>query len=209
LEQFGKETVEKFYGEPVFDKKGHINKYKMEKGVISYLHLFGEEPGIFKPHLNYHIFEDRTKKLKIDYLESIRKYWLKKLQYFDESLTAVDVHYSFRTTSRKVMHSIKYMSRPWSAADLAAIDDEKLKKLLILDLSGFHYMRFIGAMANKKYKDEMDLSEIQKECESKVGEKLTMKFVGPFDFDAWMAAGRLEEIDDGLYRVKKKVLPKL
>lgn len=204
LEKYGNEVIARHFGEPVFDAKGHVKRYKTTKGTISYLHLFGEEVGVFKPHLNYHIFEGKKETLKLskEKMDLIKKDWLSKLKHFDREISKVDIHYSFRDSAKKVMHSIKYMSRPWSAEDYNAIDDERLKKLLVVDLIGFQYVRFLGSMANRKYKDEMELSEIKQEYESKVHEKLIPLFVAPFDFVSW--GSRLEEIDDGFYRVLTK-----
>lgn len=201
-----KQTIEKFFGEPVFDKYGHVKKYKLEKGAIEYLHLFGETAGEFKPHVNVHIFEDKKARLKIEpcVLEAIKKYWLKRLVAItgDRKIESVDVHYSFRNNVKKNVHSIKYMCRPWSSADYAAVQDEALKKLLVLDLSGFVYVRFWGAMANCKYKDEMSLPEVKEQVESVVGEKLQFLFFAPTDIELWK--DKLIEISDGLYVVRNK-----
>ena len=98
------------------------------------------------------------------------------------------------------MHALKYMSRPWSHEDFEAVQDDNLKNLLVLDLSGFQYLRFWGALSNCRYKDEMDLSEIKTECESKVDEKLIMRFISPFNYDGWKS--QLEEIEEGFYRLR-------
>jgi hypothetical protein len=200
-----KRIIAKFFGIPQFDKHGHVKRYNLEKGAIEYLHIFGdEEAGVFKPHFNVHIFEEIGVKLKLDesVLNSIKSAWLKVLRVLKADLSAVDVHYSFSTGVKKNMHRVKYMSRPWSVEDYAAIVDDSLKELLLLDLSGFQYMRFWGAMANCRYRDEMELSEVVESCGNKAGERLIPLFVAPFDFGAW--AYCLEELDDGFYRIVKK-----
>ena len=204
LEKYGNEVIAKHFGEPVFDKLGHVKRYKIKKGIMSYLHLFGEEVGVFKPHLNYHVFEGKKETLKLtkEKMDLIKKDWLTKLKHFSRQINKVDIHYSFRDSAKKVMHSIKYMSRPWSVEDYNAIEDERLKKLLVVDLCGFQYVRFLGSMSNCKFKDEMELSEIKADFESKVHEKLIPLFFAPFDFVSWKS--RLEEIDDGFYRVLTK-----
>jgi hypothetical protein len=93
------------------------------------------------------------------------------------------------------------MCRPWSAADYAAVQDEALKKLLVLDLSGFVYVRFWGAMSNCRYKDEMSLPEVREQVESVVGEKLKFLFFAPTDVELWK--DKLLLLSDGLYKVKK------
>jgi predicted DNA-binding antitoxin AbrB/MazE fold protein len=207
LETATKETIEYFFGEPVFDRRGHVKKRKLTKGVMSYFHPFGDkERGVFKPHMNVHIFERKGEKMKIEkaVLDAMRAYWLKKLKAItgNEELSVVDVHYSFRMSAKKNMHAIKYMSRPWSAEDYAAIKDEELKKLLVIELKGFLYLRFWGSLANCKYKDEMSLPEIKKEVESVVGEPLKMLFVAPFDKEKW--ASKIDLIGDDLFRLKAK-----
>jgi len=205
LEKAAKETAEKFFGEPAFDKRGHVKRRQLKKGVIAYLHLFGDkEPGVFKPHMNMHIFEQKGEKMKLEkpFLDAIKAYWLKKLKAISgqEDLSAIDVHYSFRMSAKKNMHSIKYMSRPWSTDDYAAIKDDDLKRLLVVDMKGFSYMRFWGSLANCKYKDEMSLPEIKHEVESVVKEPLKMLFVAPFDEARWLP--RLDLMGEGLYKIK-------
>lgn len=204
LYKSAKEIIEKFFGVPIYDSKGHIKKYKLEKGALGYLHVFGETPGVFKPHINIHIIESKNCLLKLDagILEAIKKAWVKKLRKIDETLEVADVHYSFRNTPKKVMHAIKYMSRPWSADDFNAIEDESLQRLLAIEMSGFQYLRFWGAISACKYKDEMDLTDIQKEAERKIDEPLQPLFIAPFSLKAW--ENELQEIDSGFYRVKKR-----
>jgi hypothetical protein len=132
----------------------------------------------------------------------MNKYWLKKLQKFDSELEVVDTFFSFRIGPAKCMHALKYMCRPWSVVDYEAIEDEKLKEFLVIHLSGFHYLRFWGALADKRFKDEMSLPEVTAEAEIKVGEKLKMLFVAPFDQVMW--SGKIDLIADGLYRVRKR-----
>lgn len=199
-----KQTIEKFFGEPVFDALGHVKKYKLNKGVISYLHVFGETAGIFKPHINIHIIEEKNVILKLSpsILESIKKYWLKKLKKLDGSLDVADVHYSFRNTPKRVGHALKYMCRPWSAADLDSAP-ENIQKMLVMDMTGFQYLRYWGALSNCRYKDEIKPSEQAEEKESLIKEELIPLFIAPFDLKSW--ENKLEKIEDGFYRLKEKV----
>lgn len=199
-----KEVITKYFGTPIFDKLGHIKKYKLDKGVISYLHVFGETAGIFKPHVNIHIIEDKNVILKLSpsILESIKKSWLKKLKKLDETIDVADVHYSFRNTAKKVGHALKYMCRPWNEADLEAAP-ENIQKLLVMEMSGFQYLRYWGALSNCRYKDEVTPSEQAAEKESLVKEELVPLFIAPFDLKSW--ENKLEKIEDGFYRLKEKV----
>lgn len=203
-EGYVKQLAEKFFGKPIFDKNGHVRKYKLEKGVISYVHLFGDqEVGVFKPHINLHILESISEKLVLSesILNSIRKYWLKKLQNFDETLTVVDVHYKFRIKKGHKLHAIKYMTRPWGVDDFQMCDDD-LKSFLVMDMSGFQYLRFWGALANCNYKDDMNLQEETEKCQDKVGEKLTAVLISPFNHESW--AKRMIEIDKDFYLIFEK-----
>jgi len=200
-----KSVIEHFFGEPQFDKLGWVKRYKLEKGVVCYFHAFGDElPGVYKPHFNIHVFESKTVKLKLEAaeLELIKKCWLKELRKLDLNIDIVDVHYSFRNNVKKNVHSIKYMAKPWGAVDYAAIDDIDLKKFLVSEMSGFQYLRFWGSMANCKYIDEMTVPAQVEEVESKAGEKLISLFIAPYDAEAW--AGKVEDLGNGLFRVKKK-----
>jgi hypothetical protein len=200
-----KNVVEHFFGEPRFNKLGNVKKYQLEKGVIFYFHAFGDEsPGVYKPHFNIHVFENRNVKLKLEVseLELIKKCWLKELRKLDLKIDVVDVHYSFRNNVKKNVHSIKYMAKPWGAVDYAAIDDIDLKKFLVSEMSGFQYLRFWGSMANCKYLDEMTVPAQIEEVESKAGEKLIPLFIAPYDEAAW--AGKVEDLGNGLFRVKKQ-----
>ena len=203
-----KVLIEKEYGEPEFDNHGWIKRYNLKKGAIFYTHLFGEIPGLYKPHFNVHILEDKKEKLRMspDRLERIKKAWLEKLKYFDESVSVVDVHYSFTTSNKTLGHRLKYMCRPASAADNEAITDDNLRSFLMVDMSGFQHLRFWGSLANCKYKDEMTAPEQAAEVENKAGEKLTPLFIAPFSYDGW--AAKLEQLDDGFYRVMKKAAEK-
>lgn len=205
LVQSGKQLTEHFFGVPVLDKYGHIKKYHLDDGVICNIHIFGDKkPGVYHPHINIDILVKKGQRLKLkpSILESIKKYWLKKLKKFDENLEVVDVQYKYKKTPGECMLALKYMCRPWSAEDYAAVEDEKFKSFLVLELSGFRYLRFWGAVSDKRYKDEISLPEVKSEVESVVGEPLKMLFVAPFDEVAW--SGRIDLIADGLFRVRKR-----
>lgn len=203
LEKYAKDLTEKFFGEPQFDRLGHVKKYKLKKGAISYLHLFGDnELGVLKPHINLHVLESKDTKMILSdsILESIKKFWLKKLKNFDESLTAADVHYKFRIKIAHKLHAIKYMSRPWGLENMNSVDDET-KRFLVFDMAGFKYVRFWGALANCNYKDEMTLPAEKEKCEKIINEELKAIFISSFDMESWKK--RLIKIDDGFYRVLK------
>ena len=201
-----KKLTEKFFGVPVFNKYGKFVRFKMKNGVIFNMHLVGDKKlGLFNPHINIQILIDKKEnplvsKLK---LQEIKDAWLKILQEFDSSLFRADAHYSVRRLMREKLGSIKYMCKSWGVENYAAIgENEALKKFLVLELSGFQYIRFWGSLANCKYKDEMSLPEVIQECEKKINEKLIRLFMAPYDHDSWK--DKIEEIEDGFYMVKSK-----
>jgi len=200
----GTQLTEKFFGSPVFDRKGHVKKYKLEKGCIFYLHMFGDEDrGVFKPHLNIHILEERSEKLKLSesIIETIRKYWLKKIKAIDETIQEVNIHYKFRIPKPHKFHALKYMSRPWGVEDFEKCTDE-LKKFLVIEMSGFQYLRFWGALANCNYSDQFSAQEEKNICEEKCGEKLISLGISFFDEDSWK--NRMIMIDKGFYLITRK-----
>lgn len=206
-------VVEKNFGCAELDKYGHIKRYKLKKPVVSYLHVFGDQDrGVFKPHVNVHILENLSVLLKLtpEQLQKIRKDWFDQLcKYCKKNDVSYDgesavMHYKMRIGERRVIHALKYMSRPYGVEDYEAIKDLHLKKLLVSGLNGFLYMRYWAELSNCVYKDNMDLSEIKSELESKHDLQLKPLFIAPFDIILWGAM--IEKIDDGFYRIKRKVV---
>lgn len=80
-----------------------MKRYKIIKGIISYLHLFGEEFGVFKPHLNYHVFEGKKRNLKVNQRKNgfDQKRLVNEIETFSREINKVDIHYSFRDSAKK------------------------------------------------------------------------------------------------------------
>jgi hypothetical protein len=211
-----KTVVTRYFGVPVFNDKGHIKKYRMDKGMIGYLHVFGDPErkggkevynGIFKPHVNVHVFERKGTTLKItkEMIEAIKDSWKKGLLRMGHCVENVDFHYQYRNKLKQKYHAVKYMCRPWSNFDLEAVEDENIKYLLVKSMKGFQYLRFWGALANSVYKDEMDLEDIKIELESKINERIAFLYVAPFSLSGWR--NKIEEIDENfyIYRVNERI----
>lgn len=197
-----RQVIERHFGQATLDKHGHVKKWKLVNGVIAYLHVFGEQTGVFKPHINIHIIENSEVKLKLSetQLNSIKKLWLKKLQVkFGYQSEVINVYYSFRIGVKKVVHALKYMARPWNDLHFHEADQD-LKELLVLGMSGFNYMRYWGLLSNSTYKDQMTQAEIKQEVEKKIDEPLTALFIAPFDKEKWK--NYIIELDEGLYLCK-------
>jgi len=201
---YSKDLVSKFFGTPIFDKKGFVKKYKLEKGVVFYLHMFGdEERGVFKPHFNIHILENRKEKLHLSesIINAIKKYWLKKVRSLKPEIDNINIHYKFRITKPHKLHAIKYMSRPWGADDFEK-SDESLQKFLVIEMNGFQYLRFWGALSNCNYADNFDIQEEKENAENKCGEKLIITGIAPFDEKSWIK--RMVMIDKGFFLIMRK-----
>lgn len=108
-----------------------------------------------------------------------------------------------------LIHRIEYMSRPCPGyADFDSIkNDEKLLKLFVLDMKGFHYITNCGSW---KLKD-CDRQEEMKEAETLAGEPLRVaydnqghvRYISRGEFDIMYRVGDYEELSDGFYRIKK------
>lgn len=209
-----KRLVERFFGEHL---KGE--KYKLNYGVIAYLHVFGDkETGVFKPHINVHLVEARGTDLFLakEVIDAMRKSWRRALRGLGYSNNSVNCHYSYANTERKILHKIRYMCRPWSEKDFFSAD-EKTQQLLALDLKSFQYLRFWGALANCNYKDG-EFFPGQTEPERTIKENL--KILTTYDYEkekivpivsdwvpeAWGDA--LELVDCDFYFINREKLKK-
>lgn len=212
LFRMGQQVGAKHFGEPektVRRKNGKVKEYRFGNVLaVGYLHLFGDNDGVFHPHINIHIFDDK-KDLHIsrEKIEEIRKSWRNALKSSGcRGLDKVNVYYSYvkkGSPLRMKNHRIKYMGRPTGGQYIENIEDFELKKLVVVQMKGFLYIRFWGGMANckKEYREMEGISrEDIEEMESVVGEKLTLVGVMLFDSESWRNSGKVEEIAPGLFR---------
>jgi len=107
----------------------HTLKALYGERVGAYLewHLWGDEDGLFKPHLNVFVPDiqhDREKdvfvriRLKRDADEVRRLYRLNLVEQFGDIIPAVvDVHLELRERGKELSHSIKYVTRPVFSLD--------------------------------------------------------------------------------------------
>lgn len=196
----GKRLVERYFGVPVFDSQGRIKKYRLDVGCIGYLHLFGDKnPDEFMPHVNIHIVVPKGEKLKISKqkLESMRDSWGRALRGMGRVCDQPNIFYSFRSKPGKAAHAIKYMCRPWTAENLEATSDD-VKRLIVVQLKGFQYLRFWGALANCRYKDEMEIDEIQETVKTKIGEEINFLFIAEFERKCWDS---LQDLGDNYFKI--------
>lgn len=188
-----------------------------ELGAIAYVHLFGdpskENPDNdleFNPHVNVHIITEKGKahKITVESLEKIRESWKRALRGLGcEGLTKVDVHYSFRIRPEHKGHAVKYMSRPtWGMKQARC---EELQPFLLLEMKGFQYLRFWGALSNRNY-HEAELMTTKEEMESVekiVGEPLHhVGYDMDVNFERMVQLGMFIEVIPGeVYKLVQKV----
>lgn len=220
LVQGAKKVVEEFFGAPVLDNNGNPKKksgqvvYSLAeagKQACSYLHVFSEEnPGVFHPHVNVHIFERKgvgeNYKLTPEVLDAIRARWLRSLKYMGcKGIEVVDVQYSFRITPLRIMHAINYMTRPLNREFYDLWVEQGLKELvtfMVYEMKGYTFLRKWGNMANAAVKD---CADVKAEMEERTGEKMDfVGFVSEKDIQSMIKSGMLEDLGGGFYRRKSK-----
>jgi len=175
------------------------------------MHLYGDQLGDvkFHPHVNVHIVEEKNVvlKLSLEGLENIKSTWLRALRGLGcKGIKTVDVHYKFRIKMRQKIHAVKYMSRPTWDFDHIRNSDMETNLFLLLELKGFQYIRFWGALANCRYEDTgMMLKEEKLKIEKLIGGKLRKVGIEKgVNYELLKKIGELEEISPGFYRVKRK-----
>lgn len=180
------------------------NKYG-KRNTVYYLHIFGDDVTEFHPHINVHIELSKDQKLFIDKeeLETVREKWRQALQgYIRERIDIVNISYSYRVGIKKILHAIRYMSRPIEPTALEK-QNEIMKNFLVLKMKKFRYVRtYVGR--NEQEENEYEKMIDMKELENKVGEPLryvrTISAKELFLKNRW---NELERIKDGLFRKKK------
>lgn len=204
---------------PYFKNRGGLNAvFRMVKRIIEkqydkeslsvyYLHMFGDKDLSFHPHINVHLLlgESDVGFVQVANLEKIREAWRKALEgYIRESLPVVDVSYSYRKGIRKILHSIKYMSRPIDInAMYANSEQENMDYFLIVQMKRFRFIRTYGG--KKSVREEENLLEEIKELEGAAGEPLRyIRTITAAEFHAKFRDQDLERVTDGLFRVRKK-----
>ncbi len=161
-----KRLIRREFGELVEErrtKNGIKKKYRLDKKVVAFLHLFGRT-GSFNPHINVLIFENNLKgnslKLSMEKIEGIKKSYHRALQAsLNETLPELVVDYSYRIGKKNVRTSIWYMSTPLDPEipeNIITIDfDIEMMDLMVLELRRFQHIRFWGQLSNSEYKKHL------------------------------------------------------
>jgi hypothetical protein len=149
-----------------------IKKYFDGKSSLAYLHYHGDKDvNELHPHINVHVIEPKYSigLLSADRLDAIKETWLKALRHYtgQKGMTIADLYYSFRQGKGKVIHAIRYMSKPmmtikrdgnWIVPDEFELGEEMAKK--IVAMKGFKFLRMWGPKREIEIEDcdEIDSS---------------------------------------------------
>jgi len=195
--------IERFFGEPKVCSKSKGPKYRLNKGVIAYIHLMGGKPYFdpekFKPHVNVHIIEKKSE-LKspadLDFshasMDEIRKTYLRYLIKFCEkhSLLPQDelsglplpkILYEPKYTPYQVFQAIRYMTRPM---DINTLDtmmgkwNSQQRYFLVCGMKRYRYTRFWGRISDTKYREYLSYLTDGPIIAPKGKEPLGYKFLG-------------------------------
>lgn len=181
------------------------------KQCISSIHLFGEHSlEKFHPHVHIAIIDNRNQKLTLskDELNAIRSKWKLALQGFlQERVRTPNIHVSYAISYGKIIHRLKYITRPMPGpANFWAIQgDLSMLVFLINKLSGFIYVRYFNG-CRKKATTDNDMNEELKEAESLTGEKLIYVVGGNItkkEFHWLYRSFEYEEISPGFFRINR------
>ena len=217
LIQESKNLAQRFWGEPIYDKNGHIKKYKLSIPTVGYLHMFGDplkdekghyikdengkliHDGKFHPHVNLHFFRKghHVLSLEKETLAAIKAYWQSCLKRLGCKNPHVNLYYNFKTKKGEKYKAIKYMAKSYGPLEFNATGQE-VKDLLVLGMKSFKHIRFWGDMANSVYHDRMSLREEKEKAEKEVNEE--MEFLGVGEVD--LSNPNIERISRNLYRLK-------
>lgn len=123
-----------------------MEKFFPGKYFYVVLHPFGDkEPGVFKPHVNAVLVRDRKEVLKIssDMLAEIKDDYAKGLAAIaGVEVSTANIHYSFKKDNKAVNHLIKYLCRPVPGYDDLMSMSMFLKKLFVVEMKGFQFIRY-------------------------------------------------------------------
>lgn len=176
--------IEREFGVRVSEKqtkKGREVKYRLNKGVIAYLHLFGGgydfDPFKFNPHINIHIVERKSNlassadldlpdeqfsRLRRGYIRALKAYvaneedlW-KNASHIYKKIDMAVIDYRTKYDDNEVFNAINYMARPLGHNVFKPLMERKdYKKLhfLMIELKAFRHIRYWGGLSDGKYKE--------------------------------------------------------
>jgi len=177
---------------------------------IAVVHLFGDKGGVrFHPHVHIVILDKRGQSLmlSIEDLEQLREQWRFALQAFVlHPVKTVNLHFSFVKERGKMVHRIRYLTRPMPGPH-QYYDMKKHIELLVfcmVTMQGFIFVRYFNGSRLKSVADPTQAEEME-ECRNAAGESLIFVLHGQVtreDFNSRYGVWNSEEISPGFYRVR-------
>jgi len=185
---------------------------KMFPGLpcVATLHLFGDKGGIrWHPHVHIVIIDKRGQALMLppEFLEQMRESWRRALQaYVLHPVKTINVHISFIEEYGRMIHRIRYLTRPMPGPH----HYHKLKKDLdllyfcMVVMKGFMFVRYFNGCRMKGVKDPVP-GDVVQECQGVAGEALFFVLHGQIsreDFNSRYGVWNTDELAPGFYRVR-------
>ena len=194
-----------------------IRKYFPGSRVTAVPHLFGKKDWVkYHPHVNVTIWyrkdEHVTRKLSHQFLDAMKDSYARGLRCVGcsgvrgpgETIAGkrVVMHYGFKWKPEKVLHLIRYVTRPLGAEHLkawqASENGQGMIDLCVEQLKGFQFIRHWDRWANCNYQDTEDAVH---ETASLIGSPVIFAGHVPIErIDELVASGQVKKVGDDLYR---------
>jgi hypothetical protein len=193
LHKAGWACVKEVWGRDIVKEDGEVEKGMDIDGVMTNVHLFGDEDekedrfDKFHPHVNV-TFPLEAKLVlalivSVERLEALRGKWYymmeeltgKKISLMEDGRKRENAWYGFSATEAHKAHWLKYALRPTVGAERFRRLDDGMKEFVTTSLVGFHNVRWYGKLSNRtfpKYKrDYLENTPFYQEFLSKKQEK--------------------------------------
>ena len=177
---------------------------------IAVVHLFGDKGGIrFHPHVHIITLDKRGQVLMLapEDLEQLREQWRFALQAFlKHPVKTVNLHFSFVKERGKMIHRIRYITRPMPGPHQYHDMKKNIDLLMfcVVDMQGFIFVRYFNGSRNKAIVDPTQADEIE-ECRNAAGESLIFVLHGQIaraEFNKVYGVWNTEELSPGFYRLR-------
>ena len=177
---------------------------------IAVVHLFGDKGGVrYHPHVHIITLDKRGQllMLPVEDIEMMREQWRFALQaYLKHPVTTVNIHFSFVKEKGKMIHRIRYITRPMPGPHqyYEMKKDMDMLMFCVVDMQGFIFVRYFNGSRNKAVKDPTKTDEIE-ECQSAAGEYLIYEIHGQItraQFNADYGVWNCDELSPGFFRVR-------
>lgn len=183
--------------------------HKFYPGAVALVnvHIFGDSrKSVFNPHINIQViekFENQKGVESANRLQEFKKTWLNQLKHMiEKEIQVINAYYTFRLGS-KVLHSLKYMTKPPSIFHYENLTDAD-REFYFLELKGFRYFRLFGKI-EKGIKDGCIKEEIE-DLEGEVQERLIfVRILSRMEFRLSFREGfDIDLVYNGFYRTRER-----